>query len=90
MNVLGSPLSPASANAARRWQRILLAVEIVLSLEFGLLLLIVPWTPFWDHNAVLAHFPAARYWMLSRPMRGAVSSLGLLNLWFGTGEVAGR
>jgi len=88
MNVLGSPMSPASAEG--RWQRVLLALQIVLTLEFGLLLLIVPWSSLWDHNALLTHFPAARHWMLSRPMRGAVSSLGLLNLWLGTGEVAGR
>jgi hypothetical protein len=68
-------------------QHAITALLIVISLEIGLLLLVVPWTANWDHNYFLQHLPALRGWILSPFCRGAVSGLGLLNLWWGTGQI---
>jgi hypothetical protein len=68
-------------------QHAITALLIVIFLEIGLLLVIVPWTANWDHNYFLQRLPELRGWLLSPFARGAVSGLGLLNLWMGTGQI---
>ncbi len=82
-------VSAASANSSARahWRRLGRAVLIVVLLELGLLLLVVPWTGVWRNNYFLLHSASLSAWALSPFCRGAVSGLGLLNLWFGTGEL---
>ena len=56
--------------------------------EAGLLLLILPWTVFWDRNYVLELLPVVHAIAQSPYMRGAVSGLGVVNLAIGVQEVA--
>lgn len=56
-------------------------------LEVGLLLVVLPWTSFWDHNYVFDLVPAVRGWVLNSYARGAVSGLGLLNIGLGLTEI---
>lgn len=56
--------------------------------EVGLLLVVLPWTTFWDHNYL---FEASGYLHAlaeNHYVRGAVSGLGLWNLAIGFAEVA--
>lgn len=76
----------SSTGLSRVFWHGLRAVKVVLSLELGLLLLVLPWTPVWSGNYFVQHV-TAWHWMLSPYVRGAVSGLGLMNLWLGTGEV---
>ena len=69
------------------WQHAVTALMIVVCLEVGLLLVVVPWTSNWDHNYFLQRLPGLRNFILSPFARGAVSGLGLLNLWIGTGQI---
>jgi hypothetical protein len=56
----------------------------------GLLLVIVPWSSFWDQNVLLEALPLLHEWTRSPYVRGAVSGLGLVNMAAGFAEVAGR
>jgi hypothetical protein len=57
-------------------------------LEVGLLLLVLPWTTFWDRNYVFDLVPVIRDVLHSSYARGAVSGLGLLNIGFGLIDVS--
>jgi len=62
-----------------RWWR---ALGILVCLEVGIFLLVVPWSQHWTGNLLLGFYPALRPLYLSHFLRGAISGLGLLNLWF--------
>lgn len=63
------------------------AVLIALCIEIGLFLLVFPWTGYWEHNYFSSVLPEwRRYWM--NPFwRGAVSGLGVANLFLALSEV---
>lgn len=69
------------------------AVVIVLGIEVGLLLLTLPWTRLWDHSLWVMQSPASIPWLgtllRSDYLRGAVSGLGLVNLWIAASEITG-
>ena len=54
---------------------------IVFCVELGLFLLIYPWTIPWQVNFIPAMIPAFRPIWLNSYLRGAVSGLGILNIW---------
>lgn len=56
--------------------------------EAGFLLLILPWTVFWDRNYVLEFLPAVHAITQSPYLRGAVSGLGVVNVAIGIQEIA--
>jgi hypothetical protein len=56
--------------------------------EVGLLLIVVPWSPFWDRNYFFELWPALAAVTQSNLFRGAVSGLGLINLWAAMAELA--
>ena len=55
--------------------------------EVGLLLVVLPWTGYWNHNYVFDVVPLLREFTRNPYLRGAVSGLGMLNLSFGMAEV---
>jgi hypothetical protein len=57
-----------------------LRVLLVLSwLELGLILVLLPWTAFWDNNYFLDRFPILIPILLNPYLRGAISGLGLMD-----------
>ncbi|HVN09375.1 MAG TPA: hypothetical protein VMV61_10400 [Patescibacteria group bacterium] len=60
-----------------RLVRILLGL---ICLEAGVLLVFLPWSPYWDRNFFLQHFPDLAVFLLSPFLRGAVTGLGLLDV----------
>lgn len=56
--------------------------------EVGLVLLVVPWSPFWDRNYFVNLWPSAAALTQSNLVRGAVSGLGIINLWAAMAELA--
>ena len=56
--------------------------------EVGLVLLVVPWSPLWDRNYFVDLWPAVAGVTRSNLVRGAVSGLGILNLWAAMAELA--
>jgi hypothetical protein len=65
--------------------RLLLAVYF---LETGLLLIVVPWSVFWERNLFLERVPVVRGLLLDHFVRGAVSGIGLVCLAAAVAELA--
>jgi hypothetical protein len=53
---------------------------------FGVLLVILPWTPKWTDNPLLLSSPELRTFVTNGFVRGLASGLGLLDLWLGFWE----
>ncbi len=56
-------------------------------IEVGLLLVLVPWSPFWARNYFVMTFPAIYDIINNNYVRGAVSGLGVVNLLMGFKEL---
>jgi hypothetical protein len=79
---------PRAAKASRftRHHYILAFCFVIFAFELGLFLLVFPWLRSWDLNWVPVHSPKfAAVWM-SRYFRGALSGLGLLNIYIAVAE----
>jgi hypothetical protein len=62
-------------------------VRILLRVCVGPVVAIAPWSPvLWDKNPLLHYFPAVAIVAANGAVRGFVSGLGLLNLWFALQE----
>jgi len=61
---------------------------IALLLEVGLLLLLIPWSAFWDRNYFAQAWPPLHALLTSNYTRGAVSGLGVLNVYVALAELA--
>lgn len=84
-----SPARPATAPPPHLgvWTRRILMVAFVLAcLWLGMVLLIVPWTRVWTDNPLLLRNLTLRSIALNDFVRGAISGLGLVNLWMGIWE----
>ena len=55
--------------------------------EAGLVLLIMPWSTYWEQNYFLQALPVVQTFINNDFVRGAVSGLGLVNLLAGLGEI---
>jgi hypothetical protein len=88
-HLAADPVSGQGESAARRriWLlRVKALVFVTLCATFGVLLLILPWTPKWTDNPLLLGFPGLREIVSSGFVRGFASGLGLLDLWLGFRE----
>ena len=76
-----------SSHGLRVWMvRIRALLMVTLCATFGVLLLILPWTPKWTDNPVLLSLPNLREIVSSGFVRGMASGLGILDLWLGFWE----
>ena len=55
--------------------------------EFGIALLVVPWSSFWDRNYFAQAVPVLHTIIKNNFVRGAVSGLGVINLASGLAEL---
>jgi hypothetical protein len=67
-----------------------LFLSVLSSLLVGMILVVAPWTTLWDANYMLPPHPAVRAVMLSAFMRGAVTGLGLVNIFLALHEALRR
>ncbi|MGB0125144.1 MAG: hypothetical protein WA419_03770 [Silvibacterium sp.] len=66
------------------WLRYLeLSVRVLVRVYLGLVLIVLPWTHFWNSNRLLLLVPHLLPLALNGATRGIVSGLGLLNIWIG-------
>jgi hypothetical protein len=61
---------------------------IIVCFEVGAFLTVFPWTPQWDNNWVANLFPWLRVLWTNSYFRGALSGLGLLNIYISLMEVS--
>ena len=83
----GSIVNRRSNSAWKIWLWRLRALLLVtLYATFGVLLVILPWTPKWTDNPLLLSSPELRTFVTNGFIRGLASGLGLLDLWLGFWE----
>lgn len=66
---------------------VLLAVDILL---LGVMLVMIPWLGYWDHNFFLDKYPGLIPILLHPSVRGAVTGLGALDIFLAAGMLRGR
>lgn len=77
----------AEGSPRTTWQEKASAVLfILLCFELAAFLMLYPWTDAWGRNWLFSLWPKWRTYWLSEPFRGAVTGVGLLNLFIGIGE----
>ena len=85
-----APAQPADHKSAELpvWlQRVFAIVYVLFCIELGLVLVVLPWLPgYWFGGAGLVPWPELRRVLSSGFVRGAVSGLGLLDIWLGVIE----
>ncbi|MGH9319607.1 MAG: hypothetical protein ACRD3V_06925 [Vicinamibacteria bacterium] len=79
---------PARNNAMgdRQW----FILYVVVCLEVGIFLTLVPWSAIWERNYFLEAYPSLRAYLLAPSIRGAVAGLGLANIYMALREVYHR
>jgi len=59
---------------------------VTVCATFGVLLILLPWTPKWTDNPLLLSYPGLRGFVSNGFVRGLASGLGVLDLWLGFWE----
>lgn len=78
---------PQPVTRATVWlHRLSLGIFVVFCVELGMLLMVLPWTKLWTENNLLAAYPAWRTLAQDNFVRGAVSGIGLIDVWVGVWE----
>jgi len=62
-------------------------VFVLLFLEVGFVLVVLPWLAFWDRNYFAQLVPPLQAVITNNFVRGAVSGLGVINVVVGVGEI---
>ena len=60
---------------------------VAFFLEIGFVLIVVPWSEYWDQNYFAQAFPTVRTLITNNYLRGAVSGLGVINVSVGLAEL---
>lgn len=80
--------SQAPERAKHSWSHKLgVILFVIVCFEVGVFLLIFPWTAQWDGNSLANSLPGLRDYWASSYFRGALSGLGLLNIYISVGEL---
>lgn len=61
--------------------RLLRVVLLLIWLEVGLVLILVPWSEIWEANYFLYQYPALGLFLKNAYLRGAISGLGIMNVF---------
>lgn len=74
------------ASGERQW----FILYVLICLEIGVFLTLVPWSAIWERNYFLEAYPRVRWILLNPAFRGAVAGLGVANIYLGLREVLHR
>ncbi|HLK51872.1 MAG TPA: hypothetical protein VKU42_00370 [Candidatus Angelobacter sp.] len=80
------PVTDSSAEMPVWLQRVFIVVYVLFCIELGLVLITLPWTRYWFSDGLLAQWPTLQNLLQLGFIRGAVSGLGLLDIWLGIVE----
>jgi hypothetical protein len=67
--------------------RVLLSLDVFL---LGVVLILIPWLGYWDHNFFLDKYPELIPFMLHPSVRGMVTGLGTLDVMLAGNILRGR
>jgi hypothetical protein len=84
---IGGPAQAPPPRLRRGLQITLALLIVVVCMELGLFLVIFPWTDYWTTN-YFATFLPQYFWVWDNAyLKGAVSGLGVVNLFIGVSEI---
>ena len=87
--VASSPAAAPTRASLPIWMnRAMLVIWVVFCVELGLFLAVLPWLTIWTSNALVITRPALHEFLGYDFVRGAVSGLGLLNVFIGIWDAA--
>lgn len=76
----------AEAEVPLWMQRVSIIIFVIFCIELGMVLAVLPWMDAWTENSLLAGYPGVRAFLGQNFVRGAVTGLGLINIWIGIWE----
>jgi len=83
-NLLQAAVGGVPQAGAPRWAaRIFLVIEVMVWVELGMILVVVPWTHAWIDNGLVLNYPRIREFLSIDFVRGVVTGVGLLDIWVG-------
>ncbi|HUO28341.1 MAG TPA: hypothetical protein VMU80_03915 [Bryobacteraceae bacterium] len=82
-----APLPATEAPHYRWYHKVSALIFIVFCLELGMFLVIFPWSNFWDHSLFSSLFPEWRGYWSNAYLRGAVSGLGVVDVYISLVEI---
>jgi hypothetical protein len=78
---------PAEPPKISWFHRLASLLFIIVCFEVGVFLLVFPWMDYWNNNSIAGFAPGVRAIWESSYFRGALSGLGLVNIYISLGEV---
>ena len=81
------PAPQQEAPRYRWYHKVSALIFIVFCLELGMFLVIFPWSDFWDRSFFSTLAPGLRLYWDNAYLRGAVSGLGIVNLYISLVEI---
>jgi hypothetical protein len=69
-------------------RRLLLVIEVAISVWAGMLVIVLPWTRLWTENPLLSGYPDLRYVLNLSFVRGMISGIGLVDIWMGVSDAS--
>jgi hypothetical protein len=79
---------PTTEAPVYRWyHKVSALIFIVFCLELGMFLIIIPWSALWDRNFFSTLTPQWRGYWDNPYLRGAVSGLGIINVYISMVEI---
>jgi hypothetical protein len=78
---------PPAPPAYRWYHKTLALLFILFCLEVGIVLLVLPWSEYWDNNYLSSLTPGWQNVWSNSYLRGAVSGLGIVNILISFGEL---
>lgn len=61
--------------------RLLTILYIIVCFEMGVFLFVLPWVSIWNRNFFVSHYPVVAAIALNHFVRGAISGIGLADIW---------
>jgi len=68
-------------------RKLLTIIYIAFCLELGIFLFLLPWATFWTKNYFVDHYSLAAGLARNYFLRGAISGVGLADIWMALDEV---
>jgi hypothetical protein len=82
------PLEAAAEKPVSTWyQKMGALLFVIFCFEVGVFLLVVPWLDFWERNSLADLLPWLRGYWDNPYFRGALSGLGVINIYISFVEV---
>lgn len=61
--------------------RVLAILYIIFCFEMGVFIIALPWIALWSQNYFVAHYPMVSVIAMNYFFRGAISGIGLADVW---------